>query len=111
MDGGEGLMMQRIGKMSFLGQAPFQGTGGSVPVWNMSRDEVDKDRAAVLRNLMNPPGTAVTFPYIVKIATEGEYVVKADGTAQFYSYKYGRWEPPEVIDNQSLWAKMTRDGL
>jgi len=92
----------------FLGAgAPFQGTGGSIPVWNVSRETIDLDRAAILRKLINPPGTVVTFPYIVKIANEGEYVVNADGTAQFYSYRYGRWEPPELIDNQSLWAKAT----
>lgn len=90
-----------------MGAAPFQGTGGSIPVWNMTRDQVDQNRAKVLRDLLKPPGTAVVFPYIVKIAGEGEYVVSADGTAQFYSYKYGRWEPPELIDNQSMWAQGT----
>lgn len=103
----EGLM-HTIGKPNFFGLgAPFNGTGGSIPVWNVSREKVDGDRAAILRNLINPPGTTVTFPYIVKIANEGEYVVKADGTAQFYSYRYGRWEPPEIIDNKSMWAKAT----
>lgn len=107
MDGSEGLM-HNISRRGFLGLgAAFQGTGGSIPVWNVSRDTIDANRAAVLRKLMNPSGTTVTFPYIVKIANEGEYVVNADGTAQFYSYRYGRWEPPELIDNQSLWAKAT----
>jgi len=111
VDGGEGLTMQRIKKMAFMGEGPFQGTGASIPVFNMSRDQIDEDRAAVLRNLMNPPGTAVQYPYIVKIAGEGEYVVKSDGTAQFYSYRYGRWEPPVLIDNQTMWAKATgQDG-
>lgn len=101
--------MQFIRRGGFfgLGAAPFQGTGGSIPVWNVSRDQVDADRAKILRDLLKPPGTTVTFPYIVKIAGEGEYVVNADGTAQFYSYKYGRWEPPQLIDNQSMWAKAT----
>lgn len=86
-------------------RSPFNGTAGTIPVHNITREQVDQDRS-ILRNFPHPPGTVVTYPYIVKIAGEGEYVVKADGTAQFYSYKYGRWEPPEVIDNQSMWARM-----
>lgn len=100
--------MRTIFEMNVLGaRAPWNGTAGSIPVFNVSRDRVDHDRARILRRLLNPPGTTVEYPYIVKIAGEGEYVVKADGTAQFYSYRYGRWEPPQVIDNQSLWAKAT----
>lgn len=100
--------MRTIFELGVLGRgSPFNGTPSSIPVYNMTRDGVDANRAKVLRNLERPPGTALTFPYVVKIAGEGEYVVSADGTAQFYSYKYGRWEPPQLIDNQSLWAKAT----
>lgn len=106
--GGIWRMMRTLFQLAFLGaRSPFNGTAGSVPVYNITRDSVDKDRARILRNYPHPPGTTVTFPYIVKIAGEGEYVVNADGTAQFYSYKFGRWEPPQLIDNQSLWAKAT----
>lgn len=100
--------MKTLFDRNFLGnQSPFNGTAGSIPVHKISRDQVDRDRAAVLRNVPRPPNTTVTYPYIVKIAGEGEYVVSADGSAQFYSYKYGRWEPPQLIDNQSIWAKAT----
>lgn len=100
--------MQTISGHGFLGaRSPFNGGPGSIPVYQMNRDEVDRDRAAILRNYPHPPNTTVTYPYIVKIAGEGEYVVNADGTAQFYSYKYGRWEPPEIIDNNSMWAQAT----
>ena len=100
--------MRSIFQLGFLGaRSPFNGTGGSIPVYNMTRDGVDANRAKVLRNIERPPGTALTFPYVVKIAGEGEYVVSANGTAQFYSYKYGRWEDPVYIDNRSLWAKAT----
>lgn len=101
-------MMRSIFQLGALGaSSPFNGTAGSIPVYNMTRDGVDHDRAKVLRNYPRPPGTALTYPYIVKIAGEGEYVVNADGTAQFFSYKYGRWEPRELIDNKSMWAKAT----
>lgn len=100
--------MQSLFTLGFLGaRSPFNGGPGSIPVYKTSREEVDRDRARILRNYPHPPGTTVIFPYIVKIANEGEYVVNADGTAQFYSYRYGRWEPPQLIDNQSLWAKAT----
>lgn len=100
--------MRTMFTLAVLGaRSPWNGTQGSIPVWNVSREQIDRDRAAILRKLKHPPGTTVTFPYIVKIANEGEYVVNADGTASFYSYRYGRWEPPQLIDNQSLWAKAT----
>lgn len=82
------------------------GAPAGIPVHNISRDGVDQDRAKILRDLPIPPGQTQSYPYIVKIAGEGEYVVSANGMAQFYSYKYGRWEPPQVIDNNSVWAKM-----
>jgi hypothetical protein len=85
------------------------GKPGGIPVYNISRDHVDVDRAAVLRRLPVPPGHTQSYPYIVKIAGEGEYVVNADGTATFYSYKYGRWEPPQVVDNNSMVARMFGD--
>lgn len=83
-----------------------QTRNGGIPVYDMERGAIDADRAKILRRLSVPPGMTQPFPYIVKVIGEGEYLVKADGTAQFYSYKYGRWEPPQVIDNKSMWAKM-----
>lgn len=85
---------------------PWNGTPGGIPVFNVSRDEIDKDRGKYLKQLPIPPGVTMSYPYIVKIAGEGEYVVSANGTAQFYSYKYGRWEPAQSIENGSMWGKM-----
>ena len=85
---------------------PWVGAPSGIPVYNMTRAGVDKDRGRILKKLPVPPGMTQSYPYIVKIAGEGEYVVSANGTAQFYSYKYGRWEPPQLIDNNSMWAKM-----
>lgn len=83
----------------------YQGAAG-IPIFHMTRDQVDRDRAGVLRRLPVPPGVTVSYPYIVKIAGEGEYVVNADGTANYYSYKYGRWEPPQAVNNKDLYAQM-----
>lgn len=88
---------------------PWVGAPAGIPVYNVNRDTVDKDRGRFLRKLPVPPGMTQSYPYIVKIAGEGEYVVSANGTAQFYSYKYGRWEPPQLIDNNSMWANMFGD--
>jgi hypothetical protein len=85
---------------------PWTGNPAGIPVYDVSRDVIDKDRARVLKRLPVPPGRTQSYPYIVKIQGEGEYVVRADGTASFYSYKYGRWEPPQVIDNHSMWNQM-----
>jgi hypothetical protein len=85
---------------------PWKGAQAGIPVYNVNRDTIDKDRGAFLKKLPIPPGMTQSYPYIVKIAGEGEYVVSANGMAQFYSYKYGRWEPPQSIENGSMWGKM-----
>lgn len=84
---------------------PWMGNPGGIPVYSMSREAVDGDRT-ILKRLPIPPGMTQSYPYIVKIAGEGEYVVSANGTAQFYSYKYGRWEPPQSIEKGSMWGDM-----
>lgn len=84
------------------------GTPSGIPIYNVSRAEVDKNRKKYLKQ-PTPPGTTTQYPYIVKVAGEGEYVVNADGTASFYSYKYGRWEPPQRIDTNSFAARMWGD--
>lgn len=76
-----------------------------IPVYQgVTREEVDRNRARFLRRLPVGPGMAVTYPYMVKIEGEGEYWVKADGTASYYSYRDGRWESPQDVDNGSAWS-------
>lgn len=90
---------------------PWYGMGPSgIPVYRMRREDVDLDRGSVLNRLPVPPGRTVTYPYMVKIEGEGEYWVRSDGTVTFYSYRAGRWEPPQVIDNRSLLSQMFGDG-
>lgn len=98
--------MRTIFSRDALGKvSPFGGVAG-IPIYTMSREDVDLDRGAVLKRLPVPPGHTVSYPYIVKVNGVGEYIVQADGTASFYSYKYGGWEPPQAIDNASWWAKI-----
>jgi len=80
---------------------PWAGMPSGIPVYHMTRDQVDNDRR-ILKKLPTPPGFSVAYPYIVKLENVGEYVVQADGTASFYSYVYHRWDPPQKIDTQSL---------
>lgn len=97
--------MRSMFELGVLGaKSPFNGTAGSIPVYNLTRETIDKDRS-ILKKYPRPPGTTVTYPYTIKIAGEGEYLVQSDGTAQFYSYKHNRWEPPQIVDNNSPWGE------
>lgn len=98
-------MMRTLFSLGFTTN-PWTGEPAGIPVFNVSRDTIDKDRGKFLKKLPIPPGMTQSYPYIVKIAGEGEYIVSANGTVQFYSYKYGRWEPPQALENGDLWAKM-----
>jgi hypothetical protein len=89
--------------MGIADSLPWFGTGpAGIPVYRMTREEVDRDRGRVLNRLPVPPGRTVSYPYMVKIDGEGEYWVRSDGTATYYSYRAGRWEPPQVVNNRSI---------
>lgn len=93
--------------MGIADSLPWYGSGpAGIPVYHMRREDVDRDRGNLLTRLPVPPGRTVTYPYMVKIEEEGEYWVRSDGTVSYYSYRAGRWEPPQLIDNRSMWAKM-----
>lgn len=101
-------MARTIFKMGVADGAPWAGMPSGIPIHRgMTREEVDRDRAKVLRRLPVPPNMSVGYPYVVKI-DEGEYLVQIDGTASFYSYRYGRWEPAEPVDNASAWTRSAR---
>jgi len=77
-----------------------------IPVYDgLTPEQVHRE--GKLRQLPVPPGVTVNYPYMVKVNKEGEYWVKADGTTEFYSYRYGRWEGPQVTDKNDLWYQMT----
>lgn len=80
------------------------GRQAGIPVYKPGRDYTDRD--SVLRKLPVPPGVSVEYPYMVKVEGDGEYWVHGDGTTQFYSYKYGRWEPPRQSGKNDTWYQM-----
>lgn len=77
-----------------------------IPVYRMTREDVDRDRGSILRRLPVPPGQAVQYPYMVKVEGEGEYWVRSDGTASFYNYRTQGWEPPQVVDNKDVLSQI-----
>lgn len=93
-------MARTIFRMGFEGPSGWDTMPSGIPVYRMTREQVDLNRAGVLRRLPVPPGVTVEYPYMVKIEGEGEYWVKSDGTASFYSYKTQGWEPPELVENR-----------
>ncbi len=90
--------------MGFGNGEPWAGMPVGIPVYHMTRAEADRDRG-FLKRLPVPPGIAVQYPYMIKVEGEGEYVVKADGTASYYSYRDGRWEPPQIVENATAWRR------
>jgi hypothetical protein len=88
--------------------APWMGEpAAGIPTYDMTREEVESDKGHILKRLPVPPGHTLSYPYMVKVTGEGEYWVKSDGTTEFYSYKFGRWEPAEPVDKNDLWYQMT----
>jgi hypothetical protein len=84
---------------------PWQGgTFAGIPVYDGQKDNVDRE--SILQRLPVPPGVTVQYPYMVKVSGEGEYWVKSDGTTEYYSYKYGRWEPATPT-KKDIWYQMT----
>lgn len=65
-----------------------------IAVLQVTREEVERN-PSLLTKL--PQRQAITYPYTVVIDGEGEYLVNADGTAAYYDYRAGRWEPPQGI--------------
>lgn len=63
----------------------------------MRRSEIENGNGALLRAKPVPKGWTTSSPYIVKVADKGEYIVYADGTAQFIEYGTGRVFPPQPI--------------
>lgn len=74
----------------------------------VTRAEIDRDRAAVLKRMPIQKGWTGSYPYVVKVEGEGEYLVNADGSVQFWNARQGRWEPPEVIDNNSPFERVSQ---
>lgn len=81
------------------------GMPATIPTYRLTREQVDRDRAAVLDHVSVSAHRTVEYPYVVKIEGEGEYLVRADGTSVLWSEKAGRWEPPVPTDNTGFWGR------
>jgi hypothetical protein len=90
-------MAQSIFTMGVFGRPAILPKAG-IPVYRMTREQVDRDRT-ILKRLPVPPGMTVEYPYIVKI-DGGEYSVQPDGTAMFFSYPRGIVDPPQLMDTR-----------
>lgn len=60
---------------------------------NMTEEDIVKNARELLKLQPVPPGWVGTYPKIVKINTSGEFIVYADGSAQYISYKRGSVGP------------------
>lgn len=55
----------------------------------LTREEIERRGRELLRLQPVKPGWVGTYPKIVKVNNSGEYIVYADGTAQYIDYKSG----------------------
>lgn len=97
-------MARSIFRMGFGTDAPWNSEPSGIPVLRMTRTAIEADGDGALPRLL--PGKTVTLPYMVKVEGEGEYWIRVDGTMMFYSYREGRWQPPQRIKNKSMLENM-----
>jgi hypothetical protein len=80
------------------GNSPFDRASLVPPLhFQTTRAAIEADGYRSLRNIPLPKGWAGTFPYIIKVGSEGEYIVNADGTAQWLDYHNGQIGEPVRI--------------
>jgi hypothetical protein len=65
--------------------------------WNLTKEQIEASNYVQLKKNPIPAGWTGTYPYIVKVGTTGEYIVNADGTAQFLDYVKGSVSEPFYI--------------
>jgi hypothetical protein len=74
-----------------IASSPFQRGQSVGPIFlDMTKEEIERLNYAPLRQTNIPPGWTGSYPYIVKVGQVGEYVVYANGTAQYLNYINGR---------------------
>lgn len=81
--------------------SPFMGQRGSPGMivnpltLTETKEEIEAGNFKALRDLRLPAGYTGAYPYVVKIGgNTGEYMVYADGTAQFTDYGSGHVGAP-----------------
>lgn len=96
---GKSWFSMGFGGNPFLGQRPAAPglLVGPLTVTE-TQEEIEKGGFKALRDLKFPPGFTGSYPYVVKIGgNTGEYMVYADGTAQFTDYGSGHVTAPFPI--------------
>lgn len=73
---------------------PFRGQGVGPLSFRLTREEIERSGFQALKRIPVPNGWTGTYPYIVKVNTEGEYIVNSDGTAQWLDYHNGHVGEP-----------------
>lgn len=96
-------MGRSIFSLGFSASPWSQGLGnpgtlvGPLHIDNMTDEEIIRNARELLKLQPVPPGWVGTYPKIVKIGTKGEFIVYADGLAQYISYGRGNVGPPFQI--------------
>lgn len=91
---GRSFFQMGFGGDPFLG-APTPGMTVGPLTLKETKAEIEAAKYKPLMNLKLPAGYVTAFPYVVKIGgNTGEYLVYADGTAQYSDYGSGRVGAP-----------------
>lgn len=72
----------------------FRGEAVGPLSFRLTKAQIEAGGYAALKRLPVPPGWTGSYPYIVKVNHEGEYIVYADGTAQWLDYINGHIGDP-----------------
>jgi hypothetical protein len=80
----------------FMGQLPGMISMPPVlPVLNLTYDQIRAQNWKPLRDLRLPPGVVSVYPVVVKLQNnEGEFLIYADGSAQYTNYGTGNVSAP-----------------
>ncbi len=90
---GRSIFSMGFGNDPFMGQSP--GMIMNPLVVDKTKAEIEAGGFKALRDLRLPRGYTGVFPYVVKIKDNGgEYMVYADGTAQYTDYGSGHVGAP-----------------
>lgn len=82
--------MRSMFQMGLTNELFWRGKAVGPMIWDLSKEEIAADNYRALRRMPVPGGWTGTYPYIVKVRDEGEYIVYADGSAQYLDYRTGQ---------------------
>ena len=73
----------------------FMGQGPVLPVLDQTYEQIRAEKWKPLRDLRLPAGLVAVYPIVVKLrSNEGEFLIYADGSAQWTSYGSGNVSAP-----------------